>query len=665
MKNGSYWSVAISVILFATILLGDSRQHIVDVLVVGVAILSCWVLLRKKQLFQLPPAATILWISVFITSLPIFSPDSLGPAPQSYVRYLFGFVLFAISYSLSGPLLISVAVQAMFIVGGITAVSTAAFLFFDRPGWLPTMNLLYPSYGHNHAVDLLIMVFPLVFYPTAKSFFIRFILRVLFLFGITLSFARGAWALLLGYVAVSGLFEQHTHKKYLYATTIIALAVLLSVGISIPATKRDSLAAPTPLSRLAARMAGKGNILADPRQEYWKQATAMIRERPIFGSGAGSFYFGSRRLQSRPSAYSWFAHSFALQSLAEQGIWGGIPLILLIGWVSWKMLRYVITHPPEQNVVSRLAIGALLTVVYSFFEFNLSFAVVWAVFWCIAGIVLGTNRETPKKAKKWLFLYPLFILGAFYLLYTLQSMVLAFFPGKARIAFYLTPFDAGAAQYYLASPAFMPKDMATVMIFHKKDPETLLAVAATQERLGQREEALVTRETLLRLDYSLEENQEKYISLLLSLGRYEKVADWLSSYPPLLFPEVTDKQVFSSHLPPELIKEQRETLLELFDSKKSHQVRYARFYYRVGLWYLTTRPEETKRFWKAATALDPSLSYYWVERAGLETHVFHEGTEAIATLRDCMGNPSAGPHCKQILYSHIPAPGYYANEINK
>jgi O-antigen ligase len=665
MITSRFWSILISGALFATMLLGDSRQHIVDVLVVGTAIVGCGVLLKKRQLFTLPPREAALWILVFITSLPFFSPDSLGPAPQSYVRYLFGFIVFAVSYSLSSAEMVTIVARALLVLGGATSLSSAAFLFFDRPGWLPTMNLLYPSYGHNHAVDLVIMVFPLVFYLAAKPVIARIFLWALFLMGIALSFARGAWVLLLGYVSVSGLLTRRPRRKQLYAAISIFLATLLVVGISLPAAQKNNPLAGTPLSRLASRMAGKGNILSDPRQEYWKQAITMFREKPVFGSGAGSFYFGSRRLQSKPSAYSWFAHSFVLQTLAEQGLWGGLPLILLVGLVSWKMLRYVLSHPPEQNVTSRLAIGALLAVLYSFFEFNLSFAVIWVIFWGIAGIVLGADRESSIKAKNGMFVYPIVVLGIFYLLYTLQSIVLAFFPLQARLAFYLTPFDAGAAQYYLSSPSFVPGDMSTLLTFHKKDPETLLAVAATQERLEQREEALMTRERLLRLDPSLEENHAKYISLLSDMGRHEKIAEWLSVYPALLFPSIPNKSVIAAKLPTPLIRDMGGKLSELFDATKSHEVRYARFYYRVGLWYLMKQPEETRRFWNMATALDPSLSYFWIERAALETHVFHDDTNAMTALRDCMGNVFAGTHCKQTLYSHIPVPGHYEKEINK
>lgn len=665
MATSTFWSILISGVLFVTMLLGDSRQHIVDVLVVGTTVFSCVVLLKKKQLFTLPVAATALWIIVFITSFPVFSPDSLGPAPQSYIRYLFGFVLFAVCYSLSSNAVAKIAARSLVIVGAAASLSTAAFLFFDRPSWLPTMNLLYPSYGHNHAVDLLIVVFPLLLYSQTPGIVVRVILWAFFLLGVALSFARGAWALLLAYVAGSGLFTQHTQRKRRYAVVSIILATLLIAGISLPASYRDNLLSYSPLSRLAARMAGKGNILADPRQEYWKQAMTMIRERPVFGSGAGSFYFGSRRLQSRPSSYSWFAHSFILQVLAEQGLWGGLPILVLMGWVSWRMLRFISIHPPEQNLISRLALGALLAVGYSFFEFNLSFAVVWAIFWCIAGIVLGANRETQAKASGGLYMYPLFILGLFYILYTAQSVVLAVSPSHARLAFLLTPFDAGAAQYYLASPSFVPTDMPILTAFHKKDPETLLVIAATQERLEQQDNALATRETLLRLDPLLEENHAKYFSLLVKLGKYEKIADWLSAYPPFLFPSKIETSVFTQRPPEAFLKAEGEKLQELFDAVRSHEVRYARFYYRLGLWYLTTRPEETKRFWKAATALDPSLSYYWVERAALETHVFFNDTGAMTVLRDCMAIATAGEHCRQTLYSHIPAPGYYASTIDK
>ena len=74
----------------------------------------------------------------------------------------------------------------------------------------------------------------------------------------------------------------------------------------------------------------KPSVPSDNRLEYWRQAIEAIKERPLFGSGPGTFYLLSRRLQSAPNSWSWFAHSFPLQTAAETGLVGLSIFLFLI-----------------------------------------------------------------------------------------------------------------------------------------------------------------------------------------------------------------------------------------------------------------------------------------------------------------------------------------------
>ena len=74
----------------------------------------------------------------------------------------------------------------------------------------------------------------------------------------------------------------------------------------------------------------KPSVPSDNRLEYWRQAIEAIKERPLFGSGPRTFYLLSRRLQSAPNSWSWFAHSFPLQTAAETGLVGLSIFLFLI-----------------------------------------------------------------------------------------------------------------------------------------------------------------------------------------------------------------------------------------------------------------------------------------------------------------------------------------------
>lgn len=660
-------TIVVSVALLAAILLGDARQSVVDVFMAGAAIAGYFALWKTGGFRVLPKAAVLLWAGVLVVGFPLFWQDAMGVAIQNYIRHLFGFMVFGLMYAIRTHYIDEVLESTLFVVGAFVSFFASMFVFVARPDWLPPMNLLYPSYGHNHAADVLLFVFPILMFhktlPRSLSIFLWFVILSGFIF----SFARGAWLLVAVYAA--GVCVTHIgHARKTGAVVAGAFFVLLlvvggvSTGLRAHKTPEN---APVPVA--IQRLINKGSVFSDPRLEYWRQATRMLRERPLFGSGPGSFYFGSRRLQSRPSAFSWFAHSFPLQTLAEQGVLGALPVFILFGWVAWCMIRFVIVHPPGQSALSRLALGALLTLAYSFIEFNLSFAVVWAMFWAIAGMVLGAENAERQRAKNGVqLLFPTIVLCGFYFLFIGQSVMFSFFPKHENMAFYLTPFDAATAQYYLSSDTVTPHGIRTSVVFHKTDTETLQVVAKAWQRLGNLDLALDTRRKIMWLDPLIEDNHRAYLELLVQLGRYEEAAGWFVRYPYLFFPPNIDRKLVNFLIPPAFLKEYTQELPKLFDPKHSHEVRYSRFYYLLGLWVLPEEPEKTRKLWRFASLLQPKLSHLLLERASLEEHIYNNHSAAMAILNECLNVPAASKNCREVSsLPQLPRPGSFQKAINE
>ncbi|MEK7499762.1 MAG: O-antigen ligase family protein, partial [Patescibacteria group bacterium] len=135
----------------------------------------------------------------------------------------------------------------------------------------------------------------------------------------------------------------------------------------------------------------------DNRLKYWKQAAMAIGERPWFGSGPGTFYLQSLRLQVSSSSFSWFAHSFPLQSIVELGILGSLLLFVLIGLQIRAAVKIICERVIQVNeshrFVQSLAWGVLLSFLYSFYEFNLDYLVLWLLFWAACGLVIGYREK--------------------------------------------------------------------------------------------------------------------------------------------------------------------------------------------------------------------------------------------------------------------------------
>ncbi len=669
MRHRFVWVLSLSVALFVAILLGDARQHIIDVFVAGVAIAGFLTAWKGGWLKRLPRDAVWLWGTTLVSiAASIIWSDSISASISVFIRYVAGFMAFGLVYSVATRGVAEVLESALLVISALTAVVASAFIFVSRPSWLPSMNLLYPSYGHNHAADLLLFVFPVVMFHTKLPRPLRIILLSIISIGLVLSFARGAWIFIVAYCVIVLVRSKSGNKKDLLLSTVIAVMVMLLV-VSVVASKLIPRVANngSSFSRVLDRLSQKGSPVNDPRWEYWTQTFQMIGERPLFGSGAGTFYFNSRRLQPHPGAYSWFAHSFFLQTLAEHGIVGALPILLLFGWVIWHMTRYATSRHSQESSAGRLAVGALLVAGYSFIEFNLSFIVIWTLFWAIAGLVLGIRSVHEKKAaSEKLLLFPFVILVVYYTLLTAQNLAFVFFPKRTNIALYLAPFDSVAAQQHLMSDEAHTSGIELITAFYRKDTEMLMVIAETWQRLGRFDKATDAREKIAFVDPLFEENHKKYLDLLIQTGRFEEVARWVAHYPPLFFPARIKKTTLDLSLSPAFLRDYSQYIPRLFDSRWSHEVRYARFFYDAGLWYLSTDPGKTRYLWELSGTLTPTLSYLWVERAALEQHKLNNNEAAIRILTDCLAEPAARTHCEQVLVSRaLFPPGQYEQKIHE
>lgn len=664
MPASYFWTLLLSVVLFAAILLGDARQSVVDVFMAGTVMAGCFALWKAAAFRRLPATAIFLWSGTLIAAAPFFWPDSTGPAVQNFIRYLFGYVVFGLLYAVATRGVAVLLERALLVVGVAVSVLTVLFLFIPHPPWLPLMNLLYPSYGHNHAADILLFIVPVVFYSKELSGRWRAAFWFIVLCGLIFSFARGAW-ILVALFGVATLIRANTKKKRWLLLSIVFASVFVFASVATASRWTKYISGGLVDAPAIRRVINKGSLFRDPRFEYWTQAYKMIRERPVFGSGPGSFYFGSRRLQSQPSSFSWFAHSHVLQLLAEQGIVGALPALALFGWTLVYVVRFVRRTSPDHEPAARLGMGVLLSAAYSFIEFNLSFAVVWALFWAMAGLILGVQSRTePKSNNSRQFIVPLFILITFYTLFIAQSAALVLFPKRADLAFYLTPFDVVTARYYLVSATVTPEGIILVEKLHKTDPETLEVVASAWQKLGFMDASIGVRKRMLVLDPLNEENHKEYLGQLIGTARFEEAADWFVQYPVLFFPVTTDKSTIA--VPASFIQEHPQEYKKLFDSKYSHEVRYSRFYYNLGLWYLSTESKKTRRLWELASRLQPKLSYLWLERMFLEQQELGDYQSAEAIYTGCLHSLSAAKHCREVWGTgQVLPPGYYKSVINE
>ncbi|MBI5614079.1 O-antigen ligase family protein [Candidatus Gottesmanbacteria bacterium] len=366
------WAVGVGIFL------GDGKQPAADAFfAISIVLLFGWSL-HKKTIQSLPRSLFFSWLALLVYNLALIPfSDSPGFSITSFMRLVMVFLVFVYGYSFSEKIDTKKLENILLGIIGVVCLVSFGLLFWpDIAKALPLMNLLYPTYGHNHIVDLLLFGIPIGMYRYAETKDKK-ILFYLILFFATLffSFARGAIGLI-GLFLLFLILKNKVYKKSLLL--LLGFIVALLVGVSSVGKLDISIYGNYKISIT------KPKFTEDGRLEYWRQALVAIRERPWFGSGPGTFSLESRRLQDHPGSYSWFAHSLPLEILVETGIVGAV-LFLTAGWLIFKNLLYA-----KENWGVLLAV--LFTLLYSLFEFNLSYISIQLLVF----FYLGVNSKSKE-----------------------------------------------------------------------------------------------------------------------------------------------------------------------------------------------------------------------------------------------------------------------------
>jgi tetratricopeptide (TPR) repeat protein len=129
---------------------------------------------------------------------------------------------------------------------------------------------------------------------------------------------------------------------------------------------------------LSAAVAGdwKSVVSVDFRPQTWADTAVMIKDRPLFGFGAGNYGLIFEDYRTRFTGArieTVHAHNEYLELLAEYGLVGGVLVLCVLISISVQMTRLIRTSPrPYHALPAAALLGALAgTAVHGFFDFEL------------------------------------------------------------------------------------------------------------------------------------------------------------------------------------------------------------------------------------------------------------------------------------------------------
>lgn len=630
-------------VLFVLIFLGETKQPAVDVVGVGgvIAIVLYATYSLKKQR-ELPRGQTVAWagLLVYLAVRSVFS-DDIGYSVFTTVRYLEAFLLFKTIYCFFDLKDIKPFVDCL--LGFCTVSLAAAIMWTCLPflrGAIPHMNLLYPAYGHNHAVDILLFGLPaaiILAIQTQKNQYK--ILATVLLIGVIFSMSRAAMVLV--GIFIIFLFGAYVVTKEFNRTR--GALLLLFVFIAVSTIAVFYIGENNLLSRAGIDLQ-KSSLFLDSRYGYYQQAFAAIRERPFFGSGPGTFYLQSLRLQSVPQTYSWFAHNFYLEQFVELGAVGCALLLFVFGGTARLVLRGLKTRKSSIYNVA-LAAGIGLSLIYGFFDISLNFLVIWLLCWaCVAVISLpdtSIHINKHNKTASLMSVISLVLIGAFYCVV---------------ISTYIVPnglYTGFLDVYYTVDLIKNEKNTNLILAattLHKKNPDVLLAAKKYKEAYFNNPQS-----TSLFIDY--------YSSLIKNNNTEESAG----LFSRLITNYVSDQNLRSRLLidvkNPTATVPYTEQSISFFGVPTNMKEGLSKILYYFGLHVISQNPQMTKDFWEAARDLSPQWGHFHVELASLYQQYFHDNNKAAEILTGCMYYVSPRVQCENALQYGIPAVGSLENVI--
>jgi O-antigen ligase/polysaccharide polymerase Wzy-like membrane protein len=154
-------------------------------------------------------------------------------------------------------------------------------------------------------------------------------------------------------VGERGVPPLRMHRRIGVAAAVVACAIPLVAFTSVAFSDRgigDRLSDLTSETSTApAEGAGRIAATSNTRGKYWREAGRVFDERPVVGTGPGTFEVARLRARTDTAATA-HAHGFVPQALADTGVVGtGLWLLLLLAWLTAALRTTALLPRPRRR----------------------------------------------------------------------------------------------------------------------------------------------------------------------------------------------------------------------------------------------------------------------------------------------------------------------------
>ena len=181
-------------------------------------------------------------------------------------------------------------------------------------------------------------------------------------------------------------------RERLFARVLAALAVVaVAAGIGVAAASHRFSG-----GECVNDPGRVGSLCANNRLQWWREAVRIFADRPLGGSGAGTFEIA--RTQVRRDAVSVTEpHSVPLQILADTGIVGGALLVVFVGAAGLGVVRSLRRLDGDEHAAAvALAIFPAVYAAHALVDFDLDFLALTGPALLVTGVLLGVGRPLRR-----------------------------------------------------------------------------------------------------------------------------------------------------------------------------------------------------------------------------------------------------------------------------
>ena len=393
-----------------------AKELIAEVLVI--LSLMFWgfkVVTKEKLAFNPTPLNIPLLSFIIICILSLIWSNSFFVSLKELPLFLVGPLLyFIITNNISDQRQIDLILNVLLIIGGLFGIyGILQYNGIDFSFWIDNIGRqqvfgLFGNAGYfaGYLIFPLSIAIPLFFVNKNRN------RKILLLFGILVmgttlivTFTRGPYLsigvslifMFLLFLLSRGKSFINENKK-IFITVLIAIIIVAFLFI-IPTPLSKSR---TVISQIKARVSITrltNEFSSGRRITIWKFTGMMIKDRPILGSGIGTYKYNTLRYQAKffeqgdnrsiyPYGYADKTHNEYLQLWAELGIIGlGIFILIIITYFNYG-IRYLKREKDKQKQGIMIGLmGAVVAfLIDSFFWFPLHLSTNVVLFWLIIGL---------------------------------------------------------------------------------------------------------------------------------------------------------------------------------------------------------------------------------------------------------------------------------------